>query len=69
MLWGKEDINRTKAFFPDFIVWYKNFEEKYLICSKDFAPDCSYSLANVIIVDMYKLRFGLILPVTKSFKI
>lgn len=29
----------------------------------------SYSIANVIIIDMHKLRFGLVLPVTKSFKI
>ena len=25
------DINRTKAFFPDFIVQYANFGEKYLV--------------------------------------
>lgn len=29
----------------------------------------SYSIANVIIIDMPKLRLGLILPLTKSFKI
>ena len=40
LLGGKGVINRTKAFFPDFIVWYANFEEKYLKCSNDFAPDC-----------------------------
>lgn len=29
----------------------------------------SYSIANIIIIDMHKLRLGLVLPVTKSFNI
>ena len=45
-LGGKWDINRTKAFFPELIVWYAHFEEKYLMCSNDFAPDFSYIWSN-----------------------
>ena len=39
---GRRENNRTNAFFPDFLVWCANFEEKYLMSSNYFALDYSW---------------------------